>query len=68
MIRIEPEFAYEITLHDDELSLLLNFPNVLITAHQAFLTREALGEIARATTANILQLETGGNFLAGTTL
>lgn len=55
-------------LHDDELSLLLNFPNVLITAHQAFLTREALGEIARATTANILQFETGGNFLAGTTL
>ena len=55
-------------LHDDELSLLLNFPNVLITAHQAFLTREALGEIARVTTANILQLETGEPFLAGTTL
>lgn len=55
-------------LHDDELSLLLNFPNVLITAHQAFLTREALGEIARVTTANVLQLETGNPFLAGTTL
>ena len=55
-------------LHDDELSLLLNFPNVLITAHQAFLTREALGEIARVTTANILQLETGEPFLPGTTL
>ncbi len=55
-------------LHDDELSLLFNFPNVLITAHQAFLTREALGEIARVTTANILQLETGEPFLAGTTL
>ena len=55
-------------LHDDELSLLLNFPNVLITAHQAFLTREALSEIARVTTANILQLETGEPFLAGTTL
>ena len=55
-------------LHDDELSLLLNFPNVLITAHQAFLTREALAEIARVTTANILQLETGGSFLAGTTV
>ena len=55
-------------LHDDELSLLLNFPNVLITAHQAFLTREALGEIARVTTANVLQLETGGPFLTGTTL
>jgi D-lactate dehydrogenase len=55
-------------LHDDELSLLLNFPNVLITAHQAFLTREALGEIARVTAANVLQLETGNPFLAGTTL
>ena len=55
-------------LHDDELSLLLNFPNVLITAHQAFLTREALGEIARVTTANVLQLETGEPFLTGTTL
>ena len=55
-------------LHDDELSLLLNFPNVLITAHQAFLTGEALREIARVTTANVLQLETGEPFLAGTTL
>ena len=55
-------------LHDDELSLLLNFPNVLITAHQAFLTREALSEIARVTTTNVLQLETGEPFLAGTTL
>jgi hypothetical protein len=27
---------------------LLTFPNVLITATQAFLTQEALGEIARA--------------------
>ena len=55
-------------LQDDELSLLLNFPNVLITAHQAFLTREALKEIACVTTTNILQLETGGNFIAGTRL
>ena len=55
-------------LQDDELSLLLNSPNVLITAHQAFLTREALGEIARVTAANLLQLETGEAFLTGTTL
>ena len=55
-------------LRDDELSLLLNFPNVLITAHQAFLTRDALEEIARVTTANVLQLETGEPFLAGTPL
>ena len=55
-------------LQDDELSRLLTFPNVLITAHQAFLTREALSEIARVTTANLLQLETGEPFLAGTAL
>lgn len=55
-------------LHDDELALLLTFPNVLITAHQAFLTREALGEIARVTTANILQLETDGAYLPDTVL
>ncbi|HEX8311452.1 MAG TPA: hypothetical protein VF614_09065 [Chthoniobacteraceae bacterium] len=41
---------------------------MLITAHQAFLTREALSEIARVPTANILQLGTGEQFLAGTTL
>ncbi len=39
---------------DDDLSRLLSFPNVLITSHQAFLTREALTEIARITTQNIL--------------
>ena len=39
-------------LHDDELSRLLTFPNVLITAHQAFLTCEALSEIARVTATN----------------
>ena len=43
-------------LQDDELSRLLAFPNVLITAHQAFLTHEALAEIARVTVANIARL------------
>src|ERR1700733_3341346 len=36
-------------LLDDKLSRLLVFPNVLITAHQGFLTHEALAEIARVT-------------------
>lgn len=53
---------------DDELSRLLTFPNVLITSHQAFLTREALGEITRATTENLLALEAGTPFLAGARL
>jgi D-lactate dehydrogenase len=55
-------------LLDDELSHLLIFPNVLITAHQAFLTQEALSEIARVTTENLLRLETREPFLEGTTL
>ena len=55
-------------LMDDELSRLLMFPNVLITSHQAFLTKEALSEIARVTTENILTLESCEPFLEGTTL
>jgi D-lactate dehydrogenase len=55
-------------LQDDELARLLTFPNVLITAHQAFLTREALAEIARVTVANLLALEKGQPFLEGTAL
>ncbi len=55
-------------LLDDELSHLLVFPNVLVTSHQAFLTREALTEIARVTTENILTLETREPFLEGTSL
>ena len=35
-------------LQDDTLARLLTFPNVVITSHQAFLTNEALAEIARA--------------------
>lgn len=55
-------------LMDDELSHLLMFPNVLITSHQAFLTHEALSEIARVTTMNILAQETNQPFLKGTEL
>ena len=50
-------------LHDDELARLLTFPNVLITSHQAFLTREALTEIARTTVANISALAGAGSFV-----
>jgi D-lactate dehydrogenase len=55
-------------LQDDDLARLLTFPNVLITAHQAFLTREALAEIARVTVANLTALATGAPFLEGTQL
>lgn len=55
-------------LQDDDLSRLLTFPNVLITSHQAFLTHEALAEIARVTTENILRYKSGRPFLEGTVL
>jgi len=51
---------------DEELSQLLIFPNVLITSHQAFLTHEALSEIARVTVENILRFKQGDSFLDGT--
>lgn len=53
-------------LQDDELSRLLVFPNVLVTAHQAFLTREALAEIARVTVTNINRVARGKPPLEGT--
>jgi D-lactate dehydrogenase len=52
-------------LHDDQLARLLTFPNVLITSHQAFLTREALTEIARTTVANISALAGQQRFVEG---
>jgi D-lactate dehydrogenase len=55
-------------LQDDELARLLTFPNVLITAHQAFLTREALGDIARTTVANLQALGAGKPFVEGSVL
>jgi D-lactate dehydrogenase len=42
-------------LQDDVLARLLTFPNVLITSHQAFLTEEALTNIAETTLENIRQ-------------
>jgi D-lactate dehydrogenase len=40
-------------IQDDTLARLMTFPNVLITSHQAFLTREALAAIAATTLENI---------------
>jgi len=55
-------------LHDDELARLLTFPNVLVTAHQAFFTHEALSEIARVTVENIRRLIANQSFVEGTVL
>lgn len=40
-------------LADDQLARLLVFPNVLVTGHQAFFTREAMAAIAETTIANL---------------
>ena len=46
-------------LQDDTLARLLTFPNVLITSHQAFFTREAMQNIADTTLENIAAFATG---------
>jgi D-lactate dehydrogenase len=49
----------EEVLWDDTFARLLTFPNVLLTAHQAFLTNEALEAIATTTLANLADLAAG---------
>lgn len=46
-------------IQDDVFQRLLTFPNVLITGHQAFLTEEALGAIARTTLGSLSEIEAG---------
>lgn len=54
----ESDFFYEdvssSVIQDDKLKLLLSTPNVLITSHQAFLTGEALHNIAQITLQNLM--------------
>jgi len=49
----------EQVIQDDAFTRLLTFPNVLITGHQAFFTREALTNIAETTLANVSAFEAG---------
>jgi D-lactate dehydrogenase len=46
-------------LADDVLARLLTFPNVIVTSHQAFFTREAMTAIAATTLANLDDLAAG---------
>lgn len=41
-------------LNDDTLARLISMPNVIVTSHQAFLTEEALENIARTTIHNLM--------------
>ena len=45
---------------DDVLARLLTFPNVVMTAHQAFFTQEALQAIADTTLKNLQEIEETG--------
>lgn len=47
----------ESIISDDCLVRLLSFPNVILTSHQAFLTHEALSNIANTTIQNIKDFE-----------
>ncbi|MCX2720350.1 2-hydroxyacid dehydrogenase [Lentiprolixibacter aurantiacus] len=46
-------------IDDNTLALLMSFPNVLVTAHQAFFTQEALDEITKTTLQNIQDFNEG---------
>lgn len=47
-------------IDDDVFARLLTFPNVLVTGHQGFFTREALANIAETTLDNITAFERDG--------
>jgi len=46
-------------IQDDVFARLLTFPNVIITGHQGFFTREAIEQIAETTLANVTAFERG---------
>lgn len=48
-------------IQDDNIQRLMSFPNVLVTAHQAFFTNEALTQIALVTFNNIKSLLTNND-------
>ena len=47
-------------LEDDTLARLISMPNVIVTSHQAFLTEDALDNIAQTTVQNIVDIMTTG--------
>ncbi len=55
----EGDFFYEDysgeVMPDDELARVISMPNVLLTSHQAFLTKEALNNIAETTFENLMR-------------
>ncbi len=60
----ESEFFFEDfsghILEDDTLARLISMPNVIVSSHQAFLTEEALENIAETTVKNIVDIVKNG--------
>jgi D-lactate dehydrogenase len=52
-------------IQDDLLARLTTFPNVIVTSHQGFFTREAMLNIAQTTLSNISQFEQDGSVQNG---
>ena len=55
-------FYHDLSGHiidDDILARLISFPNVIVTSHQAFLTKEALANIAATTLHNVQTVLSG---------
>ncbi|CAM5417831.1 2-hydroxyacid dehydrogenase [Streptomyces fumanus] len=46
-------------IEDDTLARLVTFPNVLVTSHQAYYTKDAVGQIVAATAENVLDYRAG---------
>ena len=46
-------------IRDDNLARLMTFPNVMVTSHMGFFTREAMEAIARVTLENAISVEKG---------
>ncbi|MEG1558158.1 MAG: 2-hydroxyacid dehydrogenase [Oscillospiraceae bacterium] len=61
----EADYFYEdrsdTIVRDDTLALLISRPNVIVTSHQAFLTEEALLNIAKTTLSNLDEYYAGGS-------
>ena len=55
-------------IEDDQLARLLTFPNVLMTSHQGFFTREAMQQISSMTVGNLERFGQGKKFLKETDL
>ena len=49
-------------IEDDTIQRLMSFPNVLVTAHQAFFTEEALHQIATSTLSSLSHFEKNEEF------